>query len=473
MTCQERLLIIDDELDLLAGLKRLLGYELPGLEVDVCAEPGKVIDLVRHRPPDVVLLDVRMPEVDGLTFLTTLRKELPGLTCIMMTAHGTIELAVEAMKAGAYDFLTKPFETSELVHVLNKGLERSRLIQENRNLRLRAGQGDFQNLIGRSAPMRRLFGEIESAARSDYSVLIRGQSGTGKELVARALHTLSPRQKAPLVTVNCPAVPGHLLESELFGHERGAFTGADRQHRGMFVEANGGTLFLDEIADIPVDLQTKLLRALQDGVIRPLGANRTQTVDVRIVAATNQDLEAKLNDHSFREDLYYRLNVITLQTPSLTEIREDIPLLACHFVRLACRDLDLPIKSLAPEALLDLQQRPWPGNVRELQNVVRRAVIFSRSDLIEAMDLAQPMQMVGHTPQLTGLETTSGAGGQEVMPYKEAKERVIEQFTRKYVENLLVKTGGNISRSARLSGMRRASLQKIIRRFDIATDRFR
>ena len=466
----ERLVIIDDEQDMLDGLARLLGYELPALACETFVEPRAALDAVRDRPPDLVLLDVRMPDIDGMALLKVLLREVPWLTCLMMTAHGTIELAVAAIKSGAYDFIAKPFETEALVRMLTKGLERNRLIRENRALRDQVEGADFHGLFGRSQAMQRLFDQIRAVARSDYSVLIRGESGTGKEFVARAVHAESHRRQRPFVTVNCPATPEYLLESELFGHRRGAFTGADQDRGGLFEEARGSTIFLDEIADIPIGTQTKLLRTLQDGEIKALGADRADTVDVRVVAATNQDLEEKIRARTFREDLYYRLNVVTLKTPSLREIPEDIPLMASHFVRQACRELASDPKRLAPEALQALAMYRWPGNVRQLQNVVRRTVMFTPREIIETSDLVFP---AGTTPPSLLPLTPAGPPEEGIVPYKDAKLRVLDQFTRAYVENLLCQSAGNVTQAAVLSGIRRPSLQKIIRRLGLRAGDFK
>jgi DNA-binding NtrC family response regulator len=467
---RERLLIVDDETDMLEGLRRLLGFEVPALEVLTCADPLEALALVRRGRPDVVLLDVRMPGIDGLALLGDLKAEDPSLTCIMMTAHGTIEMAVEAIKTGAYDFITKPFQKSDLLRLLTKGLERNRLILENRALRRRLGTGDFHGLVGRSPAMQSLFDQIRATARTDYSVLVRGESGTGKELVAHALHRLSRRSEQALVTVNCAAIPENLLESELFGHRRGAFTGADRDHKGLFEEADGGTLLLDEIGDLPPGVQTKLLRALQEGEIRPLGSPKPLRVDVRIVAATNQDLESKIRDRSFREDLYYRLNVITLKTPALREVPEDIPLMASHFALLACTELDLPPKRFGPQALQALAARNWPGNVRQLQNAVRRAVMLAPGEVIADVDLALAAGGVVSPPPAV---TDADLAADGVVPYKDAKAQIVERFTRAYVDDLLRKSAGNVTQAAALSGIGRPSLQKIIRRFGIRAEAFK
>jgi DNA-binding NtrC family response regulator len=468
---RDRLLVVDDEVDMLEGLKRLFSYELQEVEVLTASQGRQALNLVHRDPPDLVLLDIRMPEMNGFQLLESLRWEAPWLTVIMMTAYGSIEVAVEAMKHGAYDFITKPFDKGALLRTVKKGLERNRLIRENRALRRRLGNdADFHGLVGQSPPMLQLYESIQAIAGTDYTVLIRGESGTGKELVARALHDLSRRGSRPLVTVSCPAIPEHLLESELFGYKKGAFTGADRDHGGLFQEAHGTTLFLDEIADIPVSIQTKLLRVLQEHEIKPLGTSRGHKVDVRILASTNQDLETKIQERTFREDLYYRLNVVTLRTPALREIPEDIPLLTDHFTRLASRELDRPNKRLAPEAMEELSHRPWPGNARELQNYVRRLVMFSAQEEIGVEEVKRADGLGNNATRLAFPEFRSSDG---IITYKPAKERLINEFTQAYVAEILQKTRGNISQAAELSGLGRASFQKILRRLRIKPDKYR
>lgn len=466
-----RLLIVDDEVDMLEGLKRLLSYELQDVEILTVSQGGQALRLARQEPVDLVLLDVRMPEMNGLELLEVFRQEDPGLTVIMMTAYGSIEVAVEAMKHGAYDFITKPFDSDTLVRTVIKGLERSHLIRENRRLRQHLGESAaFQGLVGQSPPMRRLYESIQAVADTDYTVLIRGESGTGKELVVRAIHDLSQRASRPLVTVNCPAIPEHLLESELFGYKKGAFTGADRDRPGLFQEAHGSSLFLDEIADISVPVQTKLLRVLQEQEIRPLGANRSHKVDVRILASTNQDIEAKILGRSFREDLYYRLNVVTLKTPPLREIAGDIPLLVEHFARLAAAELGYPPKRFAPEALTSLSRRSWPGNARELQNFVRRVVMFCPHEVISGEEMARMEGWDTNAERAAMFGIRAEAG---ITTYKPAKERLINEFTQTYVIDILQKTRGNVSQAATLSGLGRASFQKILRRLGIKPEMYR
>jgi DNA-binding NtrC family response regulator len=466
---QSNLLIIDDEKDMLDGLKRVLPYELKNTKIKVCSNPFKALEMLSQKTFDLILMDVRMPEMDGIELLEKIKESDPEATIIMMTAYGSIEIAVQAIKMGAYDFITKPFDIPDLVRHLKKGLERSRLINENRNLRQKVSSKTlFEDFVGQTPPMKRLYETIESLAHTDYSVLIRGESGTGKELVARAVHSLSKRNEKPLVTVNCPAIPEHLLESELFGHKKGSFTGALKDHKGLFVEAQGSSLLLDEIADIPVSIQTKLLRALQEQEIRPLGSSKNIKLDVRILSTTNQDLEQKIGDKSFREDLFYRLNVVSVFTPSLREIAEDIPLLAHHFNRKAAAELGTAPKKISTSVLEALMRRDWPGNVRELQNFIRRMIIFTSGDEI---DLKSLQAVDSQTLSQTGPEAAKNCNGPEL--YSEAKSRVINEFTEEYVKGILTQTGGNISQAARLAGMSRVALQKITRRLEIEADTYR
>lgn len=466
---EQHLLIIDDEVDMLQGLKRVLSYELAGVNVATTPAPLEGLRLVSEQAYDVILVDIRMPDMDGMELLLKIRQIDPNATVIMMTAYGSIEHAVEAIKRGAYDFMTKPFEIPDLLRMLKKGLERGRLIRENLNLRARISeQGTFASFIGQSPPMRRLYEAIQALAHTDYTVLIRGQSGTGKELAARAIHDLSQRKSQPFLAVNCPAIPEHLLESELFGHKKGAFTGADSDHLGLFAEADGATLLLDEIGDIPVSVQTKLLRVLQEQELRPLGSSRTRKINVRILASTNQDLESKISQRCFREDLFYRLNVVTIRMPLLREIREDIPLLANHFSKKFAAELGVPAKCFSPGAMEELVSRSWPGNIRELQNFLRRLLIFCADEEIHATHI---LGMDG--PAGSWQESSLTAGDQGIEPYIQARDRVLDQFTRTYARKLLHSTAGNISQAARTAGLSRVAMQKILRRLDLNPRDFR
>ncbi|MFP4158437.1 MAG: sigma-54-dependent transcriptional regulator [Desulfobacterales bacterium] len=466
---ENKLLIIDDEEDMLEGLKRVLGYELNDVEVDVCSEPSSALRILQEKVHDLVLLDLRMPGEDGLDILQRIKKLDSCITVIMMTAYGSIEVAVQAIKMGAYDFISKPFNMEDLLRLLRKALERNQLLRENRSLRDRISQNSgLGGLVGQSPAMGKLFESIRSIANTDYAVLIRGESGTGKELVARAVHDLSPRGRRGPVTVNCPAIPEHLLESQLFGHKKGAFTGALNDQKGLFEEAHGSSLLLDEIADIPVSVQTKLLRFLQEKEIRPLGAKADVQVDVRILSTTNQNLEQKIVDKSFREDLFYRLNVITINTPSLEEIREDIPLIADHFTRQVCSELVVERKQFSPEAMEVLMQRKWPGNVRELRNFVRRVIVFTSGEVIGISDIKAVEDRPGDAAVSGQIKANA-----PLEPYSQARERVLQRFSTEYVEHLLEKTGGNISKGARLAGLSRVALQKILRRTGVDPENYR
>lgn len=475
---KNRLLIVDDEKDMRNGLQRLISREFPGLAIVTFADAEETLGYFEKNSASVALLDLKMPKMDGLELLKQLLARDPWLTAILMTGYGSIATAVEAIRIGAYDFITKPFDRELLTRTLSKALERSRLMRENFTLKEQVCDRTRQTeLIGESPAFQRFQKNLETVARSGYTVLVRGESGTGKELTARALHNLSPRKAKPLVMVNCPAIPGHLLESELFGYTRGAFTNANQDQEGLFMAANGGTLCLDEVGDIPVALQSKLLRVLQEGEIKPLGSTRTVRVDVRIIALTNLNLERMIADRLFREDLFYRLNVVTLNTPPLKELVEDIPLLVSHFAKKVCCELDLPLKRFDQWAMTALMNRPWPGNVRELQNVVRRVVMFCPKDLITAEDLnffETPPRPVSAenagAPEPPGDEFERDG---RFEAYKDAKERVIDSFTQRYVAALLRKTGGNVSQGAEISGISRVALQKIMRRQDIKGDDFR
>jgi DNA-binding NtrC family response regulator len=467
-------LVVDDQHDFSRGLARLITGHYPDI-VALTAESGKAaLDLLGKHTVHLIITDLRMPEMSGTQLVSEAIRHQPGVSIVVLSAYGTIETAVEALRAGAYDFLTKPIETEQLFRVINKGLERNRLLTENRTLRsMLVGMTSLGELVGEGPAMLQLRRSIRTIARSGYNVLVRGESGTGKELVASLIHRLSPRAEKPFIVVDCPSIPDNLLESELFGYVKGAFTGADRDHQGLFSAAHGGTLHLDEIGDISTTVQTKLLRCLQSGEVRPVGAGSSRLVDVRVVASTNRDLEAGLRDKSFREDLYYRLNVLTLSLPSLRERVEDIPLLVRHFLRNACHELKLPEHSISPEALQWITSRSWPGNVRELQNFVRRMAVFCSDGMIDRqlVERLQPRTVAAPQPESAG--HTGLFDPLTALSYKEAKETVLDDFTRRYVNDLLQHTGGNISEAARLSGLSRVALQKILLRLGTCASSFR
>lgn len=466
-----RFLIVDDELDLCTGLKRTLAKEFPTIEIAIATSGDDALAQISENGADLALLDIQMPGMSGLTLLHELSSRDPWLTAIMMTGFGTIATAVEAIKLGAYDFITKPFDRELLRRTISKAIERTRLIRENYSLKQQVcGKEADTEFIGESQAMLRFQSQLLTIARSDYTTLVRGESGTGKELTARAIHSHSKRSDMPLVMVNCPAIPEHLLESELFGYVKGAFTGATHDQQGLLAEADGGTICFDEVGDLPFSIQAKLLRFLQEQEIKPLGGARTRQVDVRVIALTNLDLEKMIAERQFREDLFYRLNVVSLNTPSLQELADDIPLIVAHFTRKVCDDLDIDLKRFDQHALTTLCHRKWPGNVRELQNIVRRAVMFSPANTITVNDL-----QLGQTPvpQVPISLSSPIFHADELIPYKEAKQRILDNFTAEYVEALLKKTDGNISRAADYSGISRVALQKIIKRNEINVDQFR
>lgn len=465
-------LIVDDEKDFARGVVRLISGRFKELSVAMAHSGAQALEMLANGDFHLMLTDLRMPEMTGMELLHEALKRQPDLSMVMLTAHGTIETAVQALKVGAYDFLTKPIEPEQLFHVVEKGLERATLLTENRRLRELVDTGGDAGMVGESAAMQRLRSVVQAVAHSEYTVLIRGESGTGKELVARMIHRLGHRASKQFLAVNCPAIPEHLLESELFGHVKGAFTGADYDRKGLFAAADSGTLLLDEIGDISANIQTKLLRVLQEGEVRPVGSNKSVAVSPRVLASTNQDLEACIANRQFREDLYYRLNVLSITVPSLRERTDDIPLLVHHFMRLACRDMGLEEKNVAPEVLAYLAARAWPGNVRELQSYVRRLVVFSSRDTVN-MGLVSQMEQGAVVQNTAGRVSGRAAVPGVLEPYKEAKSKVTDTFTNDYVRALLTTTGGNISEAARISGLSRVALQKIVSRLSISTSAFR
>ena len=466
-----RVVIVDDEQDFARGLARLIGGRFPDLEVVAVHSGVEALRMLAEKPVQLVVTDLRMPEMTGLQLLDQALALQPELSMVVLTAYGTIETAVEALRAGAYDFLTKPIEPEQLFRVVEKGLERSRLLEENNRLRqILASKESGGELVGEGVAMRQLKRSIAAVAQSDYTVLIRGESGTGKELVARLIHHLGPRAAKPFLAVNCPSIPENLLESELFGHVKGAFTGADRDHKGLFAAADKGTMHLDEIGDITPAIQTKLLRILQEGEVRPVGSNRSMRVDVRVVASTNQDLEAGIRAKTFREDLYYRLNVLSITLPPLRERAEDIPLLAAHFFRVACREMGLPEKGVDAEVMHWMAGNPWPGNVRELQNFVRRLTVFATTERVD-MNLVRLVREGGCQPAPSAMSIPAPQG--PLGEYKVAKAEAVTGFTLAYVHELLAQTRGNVSEAARVSGLSRVALQKILSRMGESAARYR
>ncbi len=445
----KRVLVVDDEENLRLVLKTLLKRN--GYEVETAGGGEEALGLVDSFGPDFVITDVRMPRMGGLDLLATLRAKGSDATVIVMSAYGSSDLALEAMKAGAYDYVSKPFKPDEIVLVLKKAEERETLRRENRALRDEIRKEHrFDNILAKSAKMQTIFRTISKIADYKTTVLVTGESGVGKELVARAIHQRSSRSGGPFVPINCGAIPENLLESELFGHKKGAFTDAVSDRRGLFEEANGGTLFLDEIGELPLALQVKLLRVLEDERIRRLGESRDLQVDVRIVTATHRDLLAETKAGRFREDLFYRLNVLPIAVPPLRERREDIPLLIEHFVTRNNARLGTDIRGLDGEARRLLYEYAWPGNVRELENTVERAMVLCETDHIAASDLPERIREARDPVKL---QLSSG-------------ELSVKKTTR-YIEEVLIrralqKTKGNRTRAAELLEIsHRALLYKI------------
>jgi two-component system, NtrC family, response regulator HydG len=384
-TAGTRVLIADDHI----GMARLVAAHLGdlGCECVIVSSGSAAIEELAKVVPDVVISDLRMADVDGLDVLDAARAVDPDLPVILMTAFGAIEGAIEAMRRGASNYLTKPLRLEELKLHVQRALDDRRLRREIRTLRA-AGRTGLDGLVGRSGGMRDLYGLIERVAPSAAPVLVRGESGTGKELVARAIHDSGPRRQRPFVAVNCTALPEPLLESELFGHARGAFTGASAPRAGLFAEASGGSLFLDEIGDMPPALQAKLLRVVQEGTVRPVGADESRSVDVRIISATHQDLEERIRAGEFRADLYYRLNVVPVHVPPLRDRPDDIPLLAEYFLQRARqRNPHSPVEELGPSLISELSRGLWPGNVRELENLIERLVVVGTTRVVDAADI--------------------------------------------------------------------------------------
>jgi len=473
-------LVLDDEPGILAALRRALERE-PDLRVRVCADPRAAVESVAQLRPDVLLTDLAMPGLDGLTVLRRVKALDPTIEVLVMTAYGSVDAAVEALRAGAFDFLTKPFDSIDRVVARVRGaVTRRRLHTRLHELESakdeRFGRG---GLVGRSAAIEEVVGTIRDISASCINVLVRGESGTGKEVVARAIHQNSPRRHEPLVAVNCSALVETLLESELFGHVRGAFTGATANKRGLFEEAHEGTIFLDEIGELSPQMQAKLLRVLQSGELKRIGENAVRTVDVRVIAATNRDLDAALASGGFREDLYYRLNVITVTLPPLRERREDIPvLLEAFLTRFAARQ-QKTFDGVEPAFVDALLAHDWPGNVRELENVVQRAVVIERTRTLTAQALPPALRRAGESGRAPIVTAPPGDGDGATwwrsLPerYQEARERALAAFHKAWLERLLERTSGNISEAARVSGVERSNLKRMLKRVAVSAAAFR
>ncbi|MDY0267511.1 sigma-54-dependent transcriptional regulator [Trichloromonas sp.] len=451
------ILVVDDEKNYRTVLAHLL--EDAGHRVSTADNPFAGLELLGRESVALILSDLRMPRMDGLAFLEEVRREVGDVPFVVLTAFATVETALAAMKAGAFDYLLKPFKNDEILLVVEKALEDARLRTENQVLRRQLERAGERELLGESPAIRKLLADIARVAPARASVLITGESGTGKELVARTLHRAGPRAKGPLVTINCAALTESLLESELFGHERGAFTGAVERKRGLLEVADGGTLLLDEIGEFPLALQPKLLRVLQERKFRRVGGTAEIESDVRIVAASNRELPTMIAAGAFREDLYYRLNVVTLEVPPLRRRSEDIPLLALHFLQRFGNELGRRIRAIAPEALAILRAHPWPGNVRELRNIIERGALFCTGDTLRPEDL--PESLSGRA-----VESVATVFPELGRPLPEQLDEMEERLIRQ----ALVRARGVQAQAAELLGVSRSNLQYKLRKYGMVSE---
>ncbi len=444
------ILIVDDEPSILQSLAGLLIDE--GFDVHTASNGYEALKTIESESPDLVLLDIWMPGLDGIDTLQEIKKNNPFIQVIIITGHGTIETAVKATKMGAYDLIEKPLSIDKIILAINNALNYRRLEEENRYLRKKMIEKN--SISGNSPPIQLLKKQVAVAAPTDTWILIKGENGTGKELVARTIHQLSRRVDQPLITVNCAAIPEELIESELFGHEKGAFSGAAAKKRGKFELANGGTIFLDEIGDMSLKTQSKMLRVLEEQKFNRLGGNRTITVDVRVIAATNKELEKEIEKGLFREDLFYRLNVVPIEVPALRSRFEDIPLLVDIFFDEFAKQAQKKKKKMSPGALDRLRHYAWPGNVRELKNLVERLAIMVEKETIDVGDLPEP-----YTPAV-GLEGVLGEP--ELLAIDNLKEAK-KVFEREYIQKKLEENENNITRTAEILGVGRSFLHKKIK----------
>jgi DNA-binding NtrC family response regulator len=456
-----RVLVADDKENMLKLFAKILA---DGYSVETAQDGARALALVATRAYDVVVTDIRMPGADGFELLAAVKARAPTTEVVMMTGYATVADAVRAMKQGAFDYLEKPFDPDAALGVVARAAEHKRIADAARRAAAPGEQDSFHNLVGRSAPMRDVYALLEKAAQVDATVLLLGETGTGKELAARAIHYHSARREHRFVAVNCGALPAELIESELFGHARGAFTGAATAKAGLFEEARGGTLFLDEVGELPLPAQVKLNRALQEKEIRRVGESTPVKIDVRIVAATHRDLREEVRAGRFREDLFYRLNVIAVTLPPLRDRAEDVPLLAAHFLDKHARALRRTLLGFEPETLLRLAGHGWPGNVRELENTVERAVAVASGERIGVADLP---------PEVAAAPAAAPAGALAALPYRDAVAGARDRVTREYLVALLTEFEGNVTRAAERAGLERESLHRLLRKHGLRSDDFK
>ena len=468
------ILIVDDDVQLRQSFARLLGEEGYGVRMASSGETG--IQAVEDHLPDLVVMDVRMPGIDGIETLQRIQAIDAKLPVVIMTAFGTTETAIEATKQGAFDYVLKPFDVGDMLKIIEQAVSAGRMMHQQVQMGAGPETGGADAIIGQSPAMQKVYKAIGRAAPTDATVLIRGESGTGKELVARAIYQHSRRAGKPFLVINCVAIPETLLESELFGYERGAFTGAASRRLGKFEQAHGGTVFLDEIGDMPMSIQAKILRLLQERSVERLGGQQPIDVDVRIIAATNRDLERALEEERFREDLYYRLKVVTIEMPPLKDRKEDIPLLIDYFLSRFSREMNVNNPGISDNARQGVEQHFWPGNVRELGNTIKKALIFSRGYPIQAGDIYQAIAGESRDDDGGGGMDLEAAGRKWIRSMLASGESpdmfnfLMDQFGRMVVGEALNLTGGNRSRAARLLGMSRPTLQARIEKYNLSLE---
>ncbi|KAF0122358.1 MAG: two component sigma54 specific Fis family transcriptional regulator [bacterium] len=450
-----RILIVDDEKDMLVLLRRIIS-EKTDLQLVTESDSVMALELFKKQPFDLVIVDLKMPRMDGIKLLEEVKKINPNVLVVIMTAYGTIETAVEAVQKGAYDYITKPFRKERILLTINKVMKWREMVRENLALRQALEERDsFSCMVGASPVMKEIFEQIRQVAPTTATVLITGASGTGKELLARAIHQNSLRSSNKMITINCTAIPEQVIESELFGHVKGAFTGAWKDKRGLVEEAHQGTLFLDEIGDLNPLMQTKLLRLVQEGEFKPVGSVVTKKADIRFIAATNHNLKEEMEEKRFREDLYYRLNVIHLELPPLKERKDDISLLGYHFLKKYTRANQKEIIDISPAAMQSLLSLELPGNVRELENIIERGVIFCQTNALEVRDLFPDNEHKTPYPCLD----------EDIyrLSFKEAKDKMTHEFHRHYVLSVLRKSRGNISKAAAMAGIQRQYIHRLMK----------
>ena len=457
MEVKKKVLLVDDEEVFLEQLKDALENSSLDLQIDTASDGVEALEKIEANHHDIVITDVKMPRMDGYSLLKEIQNRFPSTYVVVITAFGSISGAVEAIKYGAYDFLEKPFNMDSLEISLTKILRQHEILKENIELKGQIQQHTegLDQLVGSHPKMQRLYEQILTASETDLTVLILGETGTGKELIARSIHSRSDRRSKPFVVINCAAIPENLLESEFFGHEKGAFSGAISQRIGKFEKAHTGTLFLDEIGDIPLDLQAKILRVIEDHKITRIGSNREVELDFRVICATNRPIQDMIKKELFREDLYYRISVFPIIVPPLRDRKEDISLLSGHFIAKNSKRLNSSVKGISPKAMDQLTVYPWPGNVRELENIIQHAMVSTRAELITGFPELRNVAAGTHAAPAVSIteEPTIWVEAGEGNDYHTIKQTLLEQFERKYLAHLLEKHGGVIAEAARESGL--------------------